>query len=221
MPGDRTTALVSSRFAVIEGVLRLSAAALPGIEQVRPVADRDRIVAELATTSPAIVVIDLEPVGPDAVELVRTVARSSDGAPVVLLTDRVDASVALEAMRSGVRGFLVKPDALRELAPTLRRILTGERIIDPSIEQASVEMLGRFARRTREGAEVEAALSPREMEILILMGEGLTMQQIARRLGISPRTVETHATKLYRKLEVRTRVQAVAKAASIGLIELG
>jgi RNA polymerase sigma factor (sigma-70 family) len=221
MVSDRTTAVVSSRFAVIEGVLRLSAAALPGIEHVRPVTDRDRIVAELATASPAIVVIDLEPVGPDAVELVRTVARASDGAPLVLLTDRVDASVALEAMRSGVRGFLVKPDALRELAPTLRRILTGERIIDPAIEQASVEMLGRFARRTREGAEVEAALSPREMEILILMGEGLTMQQIARRLGISPRTVETHATKLYRKLEVRTRVQAVAKAASIGLIELG
>jgi DNA-binding CsgD family transcriptional regulator len=64
-------------------------------------------------------------------------------------------------------------------------------------------------------------LSPREMQILLLMGDGLTMQQIARRLGISPRTVETHATNLYRKLDVRTRVQAVAKAATIGLIEMG
>jgi DNA-binding NarL/FixJ family response regulator len=58
------------------------------------------------------------------------------------------------------------------------------------------------------------------MEVLVLMGDGLTMQQIARRLGISPRTVEAHATKLYRKLDVRSRVQAVAKAATMGLIEL-
>jgi DNA-binding NarL/FixJ family response regulator len=143
------------------------------------------------------------------------------GVSVVLLTDRVDGAFALAAMRSGVRGLVLKPDALRELAPVLRRVIAGERVIDPALDDASVTSLGRFARQAREGSRAEAMLSPREMEILLLMGDGLTMQQIARRLGISPRTVETHATNLYRKLDVRTRVQAVAKAATIGLIEMG
>ena len=66
-----------------------------------------------------------------------------------------------------------------------------------------------------------ASLTRRELEILELISEGLTMRQVATRLGISPRTVETHVAKLYRKLSVRTRVQAVARAASLGLIDLG
>ena len=80
--------------------------------------------------------------------------------------------------------------------------------------------LGAFARQAREGSEVQATLTPREHQILVLVSDGLTMQQVASRLGISPRTVETHVAKLYRKLGVRTRVQAVSRAAQLGLIDL-
>ena len=80
--------------------------------------------------------------------------------------------------------------------------------------------LGSFARKAREGSEMEASLTPREQEILVMVSDGFTMQQVGRRLGISPRTVETHVAKLYRKLGVRTRVQAVSRAAQLGLIEL-
>ncbi len=67
---------------------------------------------------------------------------------------------------------------------------------------------------------VGGALTPREREILDLLAEGFTMRQIGRRLGISTRTVETHVAKIYRKLSVRSRVQAVSRAAALGLIEL-
>jgi DNA-binding NarL/FixJ family response regulator len=215
------TAVVSSSHAVIEGVLRLTAASVPGIDTVTPIADRDRLVEEIARTSAILAVIDLDPGGTGALDKVRELSAVAQRVSVVLLVDRVDGAFALAAMRSGVRGLVLKPDALRELAPVLRRVLAGERVIDPALEDASVTSLGRFARQAREGSRAEAMLSPREMQILLLMGDGLTMQQIARRLGISPRTVETHATNLYRKLDVRTRVQAVAKAATIGLIEMG
>jgi DNA-binding NarL/FixJ family response regulator len=216
------TAVVSSSHAVIEGVLRLTAASVPGIDRVTPISDRDRLVEEIAQTAATIAVIDLDPTEAGALDMVRDLsAVAQGGVSVVLLTDRVDGAFALAAMRSGVRGLVLKPDALRELAPVLRRVIAGERVIDPALDDASVTSLGRFARQAREGSRAEAMLSPREMEILLLMGDGLTMQQIARRLGISPRTVETHATNLYRKLDVRTRVQAVAKAATIGLIEMG
>jgi DNA-binding NarL/FixJ family response regulator len=221
MEGARTTAIVSSSHAVIEGVLRLTAASLPGIDRVTAVLDRDRLVEQIDQATVALAVIDLDPTESGALDTVRELSAVASSVAVVLLTDRVDGAFALEAMRSGVRGLVLKPDAVRELAPVLRRVIAGERVIDPALDEASVTTLGRFARRAREGSRAEAILSPREMEILLLMGDGLTMQQIARRLGISPRTVETHATKLYRKLDVRTRVQAVAKAATIGLIELG
>jgi DNA-binding NarL/FixJ family response regulator len=217
----RATAVVSSSHAVIEGVLRLTAASVPGIDTVTPIADRDRLVEEIARTSAILAVIDLDPGGTGALDKVRELSAVAQRVSVVLLVDRVDGAFALAAMRSGVRGLVLKPDALRELAPVLRRVIAGERVIDPALDDASVTSLGRFARQAREGSRAEAMLSPREMEILLLMGDGLTMQQIARRLGISPRTVETHATNLYRKLDVRTRVQAVAKAATIGLIEMG
>jgi DNA-binding NarL/FixJ family response regulator len=194
---------------------------VPGIDTVTPIADRDRLVEEIARTSAILAVIDLDPGGTGALDKVRELSAVAQRVSVVLLVDRVDGAFALAAMRSGVRGLVLKPDALRELAPVLRRVLAGERVIDPALEDASVTSLGRFARQAREGSRAEAMLSPREMQILLLMGDGLTMQQIARRLGISPRTVETHATNLYRKLDVRTRVQAVAKAATIGLIEMG
>jgi DNA-binding NarL/FixJ family response regulator len=214
------TALVSSRFAVIESVLRLTVASLAGINDVVPVPDRNRVVDEIAAREPSIAVIDLEPVGADAIELIRRLRAVGSDIVVVLLLDRVDGAVALEAMRSHVRGLLLKPDALRRLAPTLRRVMSGELVVDERLEASAVSSLGRFARQAREGAQAEAALSAREMQVLRLMGEGLTMRQIARRLEISARTVETHASKLYRKLDVGTRDQAVAKAAGIGLIEL-
>jgi DNA-binding NarL/FixJ family response regulator len=220
MASDRATAVVSSRFAVIEGVLRLTAGSLPGIDEVYPMRDRALLVEEIDHRHPAIAVVDLEPAGPDSIELIRTLATVDPAVQVVLLTDRVDGTIALEAMRADVRGLLLKPDALRHLAPTLRRIVAGERVIDAALEGSALSTLGRVARQARAGTLVEASLSRREMEVLRLMGDGLTMRQIARRLGISVRTVETHATKLYRKLDVRSRVQAVAKAASIGLIEL-
>ncbi len=220
MASDRTTAVVSSQFAVIEGVLRLTIASLPGIEHVHRVRDRERVIDEVEGRHPGIAVLDLDPSGPESIVLVRKLSGLDPDVVVVLLTDRVDGAIALEAMRSNVRGLLLKPEALRDLGATLRRVIAGERVIDRSLEESAVSTLGRFARRAREGSEMEATLSPREMEVLRLMGDGLTMRQIARRLDISARTVETHATKLYRKLDVRTRVQAVAKAASSGLIEL-
>jgi DNA-binding NarL/FixJ family response regulator len=220
MAPDPTTAVVSSRYAVIEGVLRLTAASLPGIEHVHPVKDLGQVVEEIERRRPALAVVDLDPAGSESIALIRKLSTVDPDVVVVLLTDRVDGSITLEAMRSGVRGLLLKPDAVRDLAPSLRRVVSGERVIDPAFEELAVTSLGRVARQARESSQIEATLSPREMEVLQLMGDGLTMRQIGRRLDISARTVETHATKLYRKLDVRTRVQAVSKAASIGLIEL-
>lgn len=169
--------------------------------------------------SPRLLVLDLDL--PD-VDGFRVLAELEATRPesVLVLSDRADGDVVLRALRLGARGFVTKADGLRGLAGTITRVLAGERVIAPGLEQDAVLALGRFAKRAREGAAVAAELTAREHQVLELLSDGHTMRQIATRLSISPRTVETHVAKVYRKLGVRTRVQAVSRAATLGLVEL-
>jgi DNA-binding NarL/FixJ family response regulator len=152
----------------------------------------------------------------------RVLDQLDDARPasVLVLSDRADGDLVLRALRLGARGFVTKAEGLRGLSATIGRVLAGERVIAPGLEQDAVLALGRFVKRAREGAEVAAELTARERQVLELLSEGHTMRQIATRLRISPRTVETHVGKIYRKLGVRTRVQAVSRAATLGLVEL-
>ncbi len=167
---------------------------------------------------PAVAILDIGlPEGPEAI---RELNERHLVDVVVVLTDRTDGPAGIEALRLGVEGYLVKSSALPTVGRQIRRVLDGERVISPEVEQIAVNELGKFARMAREGSEVRASLTPREHEVLVMLSSGLTLRQVASRLGISPRTVETHVSKLYRKLDVRTRVQAVSRAVSLGLVEL-
>ena len=87
----------------------------------------------------------------------------------------------------------------------------------PKLEKDAIGALGRMARHAREGADLAAS---RQQQVLEYLSQGKTVSQIASRLGISPRTVETHVATLYRRLGVNTRVQAVSQAARLGLVDL-
>jgi DNA-binding NarL/FixJ family response regulator len=204
---------------VILGVARLACEA-SGVLVVGETTEPGDVDAAIADLAPDVVVVDLELDAGDGIDVLRSAREGSPGVLLLAVSDRTDGPTVLESLRVGADGYLVKPDGLREVGRAIARLVAGERILDPAVEQVAVSELGRFARQAREGSQVRASLSPREGEILLLLADGLTMQQIGRRLGISPRTVESHVSKLYRKLAVRTRVQAVARAASLGLIDL-
>jgi DNA-binding NarL/FixJ family response regulator len=123
-------------------------------------------------------------------------------------------------MRAGVDGYLEKTAGVRFVADALWRVAHGERVFSQDQERAAVAELGRLAQRTREASGAKSHLTRRELEILEHVAVGLSVKQVASRVGLSPRTVETHLTKLYRKLGARNRVQALSRAASLGLIEL-
>jgi DNA-binding NarL/FixJ family response regulator len=217
---QRVTVLVVSTHPVIEGVLRLAAEATPGIDDVVSLSRPEALEGTIVDSMPAIAVIDLDPLASVGLEAVRRARDASSRTRIIVLSERDDGALVLEAMRLGVHAFLRKPEAIRDIGSALIRVLAGERVVAPELEQTAVLELGRFARQVREGSEVGGSLTPREREILELLAEGFTMRQMGRTLGISPRTVETHVAKLYRKLSVRTRVQAVSRAAALGLLEL-
>ncbi|HXD65263.1 MAG TPA: response regulator transcription factor [Solirubrobacteraceae bacterium] len=141
--------------------------------------------------------------GPESsLGLVEDLLREDPASPIVLYTGYTGADSMLhEAVRAGARGFVLKTSPAPRLTDALRTVAAGGTYIDP-------ELAGQLA----EGGEVQrlTALSPRELEVLELLAEGLNGQMIAERLFLSPETVRTHVRNATSKLGARTRVQAVA-----------
>ncbi len=126
-----------------------------------------------------------------------------------------------ESVRAGADGFLNKTEGVRTIADALERVARGERVFSASQERATVTELGRLARRSRDVAGAKAdAHAARARDPRVPGALGLTVKQVATRLGLSPRTVDTHIAKLYRKLGVRNRVQAISRAATLDLIDI-
>jgi DNA-binding NarL/FixJ family response regulator len=217
----------------MDEVRAVVAAGHPVVRSVIDIACREAGVAVLAKVETAaaaieacrarrcdLLILDLELPDADGFQVLTDLDDADRPDAVLVLSDHAEGDLVLRALRLGARGYVTKAEGLRGLSDTIARVLAGERVIAPGMEQDAVLALGRFARRAREGAEVAADLTAREQQVLELLSDGHTMRQIATRLGISPRTVETHVAKVYRKLGVRTRVQAVSRAATLGLVEL-
>ena len=215
-----TRVAIAGGHPVIRGVVRLACASIPRVQLVAEAASMED-VRRIGLQDPDVLVLDLDLSDGDGLEALRGLREDGFRGAVLALTDRTDGGVVLDALKLGVLGYLNKTDDLRILDVAIARIVAGERLIASELQEAAMMALGRFAKQAREGSEMSARLTPRERQILEMVSDGLTMQQIGRRLSISPRTVETHVAKLYRKLGVRTRVQAVSRAASLGLIDLG
>ena len=210
--------VVADEHPIVRRAVRMSCDALSGLEVVGEADTGSDVLSLCEELRPDVAVLDIAL--PDGLDAIRGLNDRQLVDIVVVLTDRTDGASVMEALRAGVEGYLVKSSALPTVGTQIQRVLGGERVISPEVQRIAVSELGAFARMAREGSEVRASLTPREHEVLMLLSRGLTMRQMATRLGISPRTVETHVAKLYRKLDVRTRIQAVSRAVSLGLIEL-
>ena len=206
---------------VIRGVIRLACEQAPGVEVVAEVSDGESAIEASRRERPDVLVLDLALPGEvQGLDVARTIR--GDGLPtrILVMTGRTDDRAVFDSIRAGADGFLEKTEGVRLIADALERVARGERVFTPGQERAAVAELGRLARRKRDLAQVRAQVTERELEILEYLSLGLTVKQVAKRLGVSPRTIDSHVSRLYRKLGVRNRVQAVSRAAALGLIEL-
>jgi DNA-binding NarL/FixJ family response regulator len=154
----------------------------------------------------AVVGIDL----PDerGTELVRRISGNGVGSKCLIYTGLNDPALLEAAYRAGAQGLVAKPAGLSVLVDALREVWRGGRYFDPS-----------FRNGNGNGGEATKALSSRESEILGLLAEGLTGEEIAKRLVLSPETVRTHIRNAMEKLSARTRVEAVVKALDLGEVQ--
>jgi DNA-binding NarL/FixJ family response regulator len=158
----------------------------------------------------AVVGIDL----PDerGTELVRRISGNGVGSKCLIYTGLNDPALLEAAYRAGAQGLVAKPAGLSVLVDALREVWRGGRYFDPSFRKGN---------GNGNGAEATKALSSRESEILGLLAKGLTGEEIAKRLVLSPETVRTHIRNAMEKLGAKTRVAAVVKALDLGEVRQG
>jgi DNA-binding NarL/FixJ family response regulator len=208
--------------ALVRGGFRALLDAQADITVVDEAADGEQAVQAALAHRPDIVLMDIRMPGVDGLEATRRIAqdeRLRDVHVVILTTFDVDEYV-FEAIRAGANGFLVKDTEPSELLRAVRVAVTGEALLSPRITR---RLIAEFATRAKDPLELPGlqTLTEREREVVTLVGEGLSNDEIASRLIMSVATAKTHVSRAMIKLGARDRAQLVVFAYESGLVRPG
>jgi DNA-binding NarL/FixJ family response regulator len=181
--------------------------------------DGEEAIAMTASLAPDVVLMDIRMPRMDGIEATRRIA-SDDGLRrtrvVILTTFETDENV-FDGLRAGASGFLVKDTEPAELLQALRVVAGGEALLSPGVTR---RLIAEFASATpppRRSARLDD-LTERELEVMALVGAGLSNDEIAARLVVSPATAKTHVSRVMSKLDARDRAQVVVMAYESGLV---
>ncbi len=197
-----------------------------GFDVVGESADGDEVVRMAKELTPDIVLLSTNLPGQTGVDACREMLAALPRTRIVMLAPHADVESFTQAMQTGAAGYLVKANALSELATALRLCASGETVIAPQMKSV---MLGE-AHRSRErsavgvgagaGAKARGLVTKREEEVLQLIADGCSTPEVASELYISQKTVKNHLASIYQKLDARDRTQAVLTAVRLGIVAL-
>jgi DNA-binding NarL/FixJ family response regulator len=189
----------------------------PDLELVGEAADGREAVELARQLDPDVILMDVRMPTLDGVEATRRIVESSSRARVLVLTTFDLDEYVYAAVRAGASGFLLKDVQPEQLVDAIRVVAAGNTLFGPAATRRLVE---RFAQHPDAAASRRLeGLTERELEILRLLGEGLSNSELAQRLYLGETTVKTHVSAILRKLGVRDRVQAVIAAYDAGLVK--
>jgi DNA-binding NarL/FixJ family response regulator len=186
--------------AVVRGGLQQLLSAEPDIEVVGAASDGAEAFELVQTTAPDVVLMDLSMPGVDGIEATRRIVQDYPDVNVVVLTSFADKQRILDALEAGAVGYLLKDGDPAEVAAAVRAAMAGGSPLDPKAAKVLLD--------SRRAAQPAANLTAREREVLELVADGLANKNIARRLGISERTVKSHLTSVFQAIGVVDRTQA-------------
>lgn len=216
--GEKTArvVVVDDQTVVREGIVMLLGL-LPGIEVVGAAGDGHEAVALVAELAPDVVLMDLRMPRCDGVEATRRIRAEYPRTQVVVLTTYADDDSLFPALKAGARGYLTKDAGGDEIVRAVHSVLSGEAGLSPSVQRRLLERLSEPEPRPVPEVAPDG-LTARETEVLVLIAEGLTNQEIAHRLHVSTATVKTHINNLFAKTGLKDRAQAVRYAYGRGLM---
>lgn len=209
--------LIIDDHAVLRSGLRLLLATQPDLQVVGEAADGDEGLARIRQLRPDLVILDLSMPGLDGQAALRRMMAEQPWLKVVVLTMHDDPEFVRATLTTGARGYVLKRAADTELLTAIRQVAAGETYVYPSL--AAKLLVPPEPREPREPRAPTGRLSARELEVLQLIALGYTQQEIAERLGVSVKTVETHKGRISEKLGLRTRAELVRYALQHDLIQ--
>jgi DNA-binding NarL/FixJ family response regulator len=180
-----------------------------GVDVVGRAADGEDALAQIEAKKPRVAVVDVRMPRLSGIELAKRAAVTSPDTSIVFYTAYGDRALLTEALDAGVRGFVLKEAPLADLVRAVERVAAGDAYVDPVLAGVLV---------SSHATDGIPSLTQRERDVLRLLADGLSNDEIGKRLFISPETVRTHVRKAMAKLEADTRTQAVAIALRQSLI---
>jgi len=194
--------------------------AQPDLEVVGEAAGGNGALEASAKLEPEVVLMDIRMRNLDGIEATRRIA-AGNGSPRVLILTTFDLDdYVYEALRAGASGFLLKDARAEELVHAIRTVAVGDALLSPTITRRLIESYTRRPPPSTQPAP-RAELTPRELEVLRLVARGLSNADIARQLVVSDATVKTHVARIFSKLDLHDRAQAVVVAYESGLVQPG
>jgi DNA-binding NarL/FixJ family response regulator len=217
-----TSVVLADDQALVRAGFRALLDAQEDIDVVGEADDGEEAIQLAKTLVPDVVLMDIRMPGLDGLAATRAIAaddRLSSVHIVILTTFELDEYV-FEALRAGASGFLVKDTEPVELIRAVRAVAAGEALLSPGVTR---RLIAEFATRAKEPARAPELdhLTDREREVMALVAEGLTNDEIAERLFMSPATAKTHVSRAMIKLNARDRAQLVVFAYESGLVRPG
>lgn len=207
--------LIADDQALVRAGVRMLLQANSDMEVVGDASDGAEAVRLAERHLPDVILMDLRMPRVDGLEAIRRVLAARPGTRIVVLTTFAEDANVYAALRAGAVGFLVKDDEPERMVDAVRRAHAGEQLLAPSVLRRVVE---RFL-VTEEQAAQPTGLTDREVEVLALVGTGLSNAEIAEELHVGITTVKTHIAAAMEKLGLRNRIQAAVVAHRTGLVD--
>lgn len=223
---EKTTILLVDDHALFRVGVRNILEREAGLEIVGE-ADDTRSAFDLSVQlSPDIILMDLSLPAPGGIETTQRIKRELPSAGIIVLAVNEDEDALFDAIKAGAAAFILKDVAPDDLVAIIRRVASGEYLINdkvfakPAVASRVLKEFRELAIYGQEAAPIFAPLSPREVEILDNIAQGMTNKQVAYALSISEQTVKNHMSSILRKLSVNDRTQAVVYAMRQGWIRM-
>ena len=210
--------LLADDHTILRAGLKMMLNAQPDMEIVGEAQDGRQAINEAQRLQPDIVLMDITMPDINGIEATRQIKKLLPDTRVLVLTMHEHDEYVFQALRAGASGYMLKEAVPTELITALRVIQSGQFYLSPTAQSV---MVGDYLQRVRAGEEKDSysSLTEREREILKLVAEGYTNNQIGERLFISPKTVDTHRTHIMDKLNLHNRAELVKYAMRRGLLE--
>jgi DNA-binding NarL/FixJ family response regulator len=207
--------LLADDHALVRAGFRTLVESTEGFEVIGEVGDGEVALRTIQEHRPDLVLLDIGLPGMNGLEVAERVAREALGTKIVILSMHATEEYVLTALRAGAVGYLLKDASVDELKLALRAVSRGETYLSPAISRHVIEG---YIQRVGTDAPLDETLTPRQREVLQLIAEGHSTKEIAHRLGLSGKTVETHRAQLMERLKIYDVAGLVRYAIRIGLI---